>query len=304
MVTWMTKNYLLTILNLNFMRERHYRRSMAPAESDPANEVGENFINGGEGEDKMESAPGAEDKEMIRESNNVADLLDSWQQEYQQIDDKDEDRKNELAYRMLRMEMALGAAKLDAKSVKIREDGDYGTLGFYLPSTGEIVITPQGLELPPAHFADVFVHESIHAGRKTGGRRIFDEGVAEMLTGKMLPHAKEGFYEAEQRRVEHTFGAEEIPRVLKLYDIDSPTNLVNRYLAVELKDRWDKELKGKQPEAAADEGKFLGQAVKNMADIKKQFQKGVPDLFDRLKQESFNFRQAELKILRRLARQR
>ena len=236
-------------------------------------------------------------KEFYESVNTVEELLSAWTEKYEQTNDQEE--KRELAFKILRMDMALGVARLKADEVKVANFDD--AYGFYLPATGELAITPEGLELPAEHYADVLVHESAHAGRLTG-KRIFDEGMAELKTAAVLPDALGGFYEAEQGRVKRTFG-EDAALALRNYDFDKPTNLAKMYLETEWRDRWNEKIKGEFKKAEEAGAKFFADAVKKGPDIEKHFKDGVPELYQRLKEEGFNFREAGSKILKRLSRE-
>ncbi len=254
-----------------------------------------------EGQGRGKDSLKPEGQETFRESaKTVGELLDLWRQQYEETDDKG--IKPELAYKIIRMRMALGVAKLDANEVKIRES-ETGVLGLYDPATGEVAITEEGLELPAEHFADVLVHESGHAGKLTG-KRLMDEGVAESVTLSKLPGAMQGIYQRERRLTKETFSGVGAEKALRAYDFDHPTRLAEMYLEVELRDQWKKikeKLPDERPETSAAQDKALRKAMVGVGkSIKDQFKKGVPDLYEKLREENFDFKGNELKILRRL----
>jgi hypothetical protein len=296
------------------MRERHQRqlRGANSPETDPDDEELESdgvFVPDLDGEDDQEGvlSQRVEAKDQKKESvHTVAELLVIWAEKYETSEDEAE--KRELSYKILKMEMALNISKLDAQQVKIRREDD-DTLGLYNPGTGEVAITEKGLELPPEHFADVFVHEQAHKGGMTGGRRLMDEGVAEMLTLLRLGGAAmQDIYEKERQRLKDTFGAENVRLAIEKYDYDAPRKLATWYLETELGDKWDgglqRKYKAQLTKKPGDEAKVLQQvAGRELKATERLFKRGVPDLCDNLKQSNPGFfRQTGLKILERLSK--
>ncbi|MCX6785373.1 MAG: hypothetical protein NTZ18_00795 [Candidatus Komeilibacteria bacterium] len=243
----------------------------------------------------------------LESAENVAELLNLWLKESQETEDQGE--KSELAYCLIKMKMALGLAKLNPEEVKIKDyDAGTGTLGYYLPSSGEVGITPEGLNLPPEHFADVLVHEAEHKGTVTAGRRIFDEGFTELLTKKLVPNALTGYYTAEKTKALKVFNETEMAEALKKYDFDKPMVLVAYYLGTEWKDRWDKDLKGdylkQKTEASFNEDEYLAGVLTDNKDIEKTFKQGVPDIYHKVKEQGFDdFDKLGLEILKHLLKQ-
>ncbi|MDD5039900.1 MAG: hypothetical protein PHY34_01995 [Patescibacteria group bacterium] len=260
----------------------------APDERIPVTEVGE------PAETTLESV------------NNVEQLLAAWLKESRETTDKD--RKVELAYCILQMKQALGLAQLDASEVRIRDyDPGTGTVGFYEEQngqTGQVGITPKGLELPPEHFADVLVHESAHAGKNTHGRRIFDEGFCELLTVKILPNAIRGFYQKEQQKARELFDEAHMNDALEKYDFDNPMALVVYYLGVELHDRWSRvkaDFAREQSDPAFDEAAFLKKFLDDNEDIEQQLKEGAPDIYRKIEAVGLDYDKAALDILKHLA---
>lgn len=290
------------------MRERHQRQIKSDnPESEDDLESGEVFAPDLDGKDQEGVLSDAEARETKKESATVAELLVRWTDEYENAED--DKTKRELTYKIMKMEMALNISKLTADQVEIRSADD-GTLGFYFPGTDKIAITEEGLELPPKHFADVLVHESAHKGKLAGGRRMMDEGAAEMLTLlKLGGAAMQDIYVQERQRLEDTFGAENVRLALEKYDFDSPRKLATWYSETELGDKWGGGLKRKyEAKAAKMAGSskimVLAQAASNeLKAIERLFKKGVPDLHDNLKQSNSSFfRQTGLRILERLSK--
>jgi len=174
--------------------------------------------------DTRESGPEA------RESAESVDvLMTQWHEEYS-ADETPDDRKRELAWRMLKLEQALRTAGLKAADVKIAEL-EPGTLGFYIPATDELFITPEGLG-DPEHYTEVLYHEKTH---KEG---ILDEGLAQSVTLRHVAGARHAIYEAEQLRIERAF---DVPELIKRYDIDDPEAFVRYFLEQEAADRWQQD---------------------------------------------------------------
>lgn len=288
------------------MFKQPHRKFSPGSESALADEAQEDFSVDSDDGSRVEDSEAPEavesQKELWQSVGTVAELLDSWVEQYQQTND--DAVKSELTYRIFKMRMALSEAKLEADKVGVREY-EPDTFGFYIPATGELAMTPEGIE--SGDFAGILFHESAHAGRNTGGRRIFDEGVAEWVTEHGLPEALKGYYETEQHRAERAFKHVGMGKAAEIYDFDKPTKLVWMYLKVELNDRWSGTLKRRfqkeQPETAKDINEFLEGALDSSHDIERLFKKGVPELYARLRESGFNFRQAGLKILKHLSRQ-
>ncbi|MFA5021478.1 MAG: hypothetical protein WC508_00140 [Patescibacteria group bacterium] len=286
------------------MFERHQKQFRAEpqgAETDSLKDI-EEIEEGETSETEDISVPKSEAQEPRQESvETVAELLVSWAKDYEEV--QDEGAKRELAYKILKMEMALGTAKLSADKVKIRK-AENGTLGLFDPESGEIAITEEGLELPPQHFADVFVHESAHAGKLTG-HSIMDEGMAEWFTIHRLPNAMQGIYVQERQRAINTFGADAMAKAAEKYDYHRPTRLAELYLETELEDRWNLGLKRKVSAKSGKEDKTLAKAAAGeLKLVDNLFKKGVPDLWHSLKEVDSDFFQAVgLKILKRLNKQ-
>lgn len=241
------------------------------------------------------------ESEPLRESvDTVRELLDAWKLEYDQADG---DRKAELAYRIVKLGEAVTFAGLSADRVYIRED-EAGVLGFYLPDTGEIAITPQGLDLPPEHFQEVLVHEATHAGITTG-KQIHDEGLTQIVTRQRVSNSMSGIYESEQRDAHEAFGAVGLKRVIDEYDFDHPTELIELYLETEWREGWESRWRTTaEPDALATPERrkaFLeGEAREWVERIEEAFEKAAPRLLDKAERLGFDFAVAHRKALEQL----
>lgn len=240
-----------------------------------------------------EEEPQAEtvQEEVVRESaESVAELLDQWREEYQTT--KDGERKRELAYRMVQLDLALGSAKLRPEQVKIAE-AHSGVLGFYQPDSRDIFFTPEGLDLPAEHYRDVLIHESTHAGKITG-HRILDEGLTQLETERHIGTPLRGIYESEKKKVEKAFGGG-VPDAMELYDFENPGELVKFYLETAWHDRWEvgwKEKFADEPVAATERerARLFDRKLAEGADkIEERFKKATPNLYAKLKQLGFDF---------------
>lgn len=234
------------------------------------------------------------EQEPLRESvETVGELLDAWKAEYDQTDDGE--RKRELAYRLVKMAEALSASGLNAVDVTIRES-EPGVLGFYVPATGEIAMTPAGLDLPAEHFKDVLVHESIHA------EGISDEGLTQRETERRVHGAMSGIYPDERAETVETFKKMDFESVLEAYDFKNPQELIELYLEVEWhdarRDKWQDEL-GQRQEIASVEGRqeLLDHELKDWVDrLEENFNKAAPRLFLKAKESGFDFAKTHEKI--------
>lgn len=244
----------------------------------------------------------AEAEPRLESAKTVGELLDQWAEEYETTDDHD--RKRELAYRLVQMNLALGLSRLHPDEVKIRENAT-GALGFYVPGTREVAITPQGLELPAWHYRDVLVHEAVHAGKITG-HRVLDEGLAQEQTRRRVQGAMRGIYEHEQRQAEKAFEGRHLVEALEQYDFEKPEELVTYYLETEWADRWRETLRGKLANAARAEterarGRLFEDKLAEEADkIERLFEQGAPTLHNRLKELGFDFKQEQREIFEEL----
>ncbi len=222
-----------------------------------------------------ENLPEAEPTREL--GDNVRQILNAWVEEYETT--ASPALKEELAYKILKMTMALSTARLKAEEVKIRQDEE-GTLGLYYPETGLSAITEEGLELPAKHYAGVLTHEATHKGRQTG-HRIMDEGLTEWYTIHRLQSSLEGDYLKEQSLAKKALAKVGLEQATEVYDYDKPLSLVRMYLKVELTDILEDE-KDADPEELLD---------KNLKRLEEQFKKGLPELYQQLKEREFNFRQ-------------
>lgn len=247
--------------------------------------------------------PALTEAEPLRESiDTVRQLLDSWKQEYDQTESGE--RKSELAYQIVKMGEALTAATLNADEVKIRET-EPGVLGFYVPSTGEIAITPAGLSLPAEHFKDVLVHEATHAGKMTG-KRISDEGLAQLQTRQRVGGAMHGIYETEQKQASQTFARVGVSRVLEEYDFDRPAELIQLYLETEWQDAWKNQWSakiGNDPTIKTEGGRkeLLQGEMKDWSEkLEKDFKDAAPRLLEKAEPEGFDFFKAHQKVFQEI----
>jgi hypothetical protein len=238
----------------------------------------------------------------VRESiGTVRQLLDSWAEEYKNAGDRK--RKQELAYRIVQMNLALRASSLDARLVKICE-AEPGVLGFYSPSTKEIFITLQGLRLPAKHYQGILVHESTHAGKMTG-RRVSDEGLAQHHTERKTPGSLRT-YTHEQEKAKDAFDNVGMDEAIEKYDFEQPTELVALYLETELDDLWEESLRRAaeaKPVAATqrDRTHLISELLYGHGDeIEKRFEDGAPRLYENLKARGFDFRKEQESILMQL----
>ncbi|MFA6254712.1 MAG: hypothetical protein WC675_01610 [Patescibacteria group bacterium] len=282
------------------MIERHSKqfKGAADAETAPDDEMVTD-LSGGETADGGVVVVGADKRDLAGPAKNVAELMNNWQTEYDET--KDLSIKQELAYKMLRMTMALEQARLSAKNVQI--EAFEGALGVYFPD-GTIGITPEGLDSPPEHWEDIMVHEAAHAGKVSGGRRLMDESIAEYFTVTHVAGAEKGVYEAEQAAAKRAFG-DKMKEAVELYDFDNPVRLARMYLVAKMEEMWANELEDKLrgDEEIADPKhaeKIMRQAVESSKEIEKLFEEAVPDLHDQLTAGGYNFTEVELEILKAL----
>ncbi len=238
------------------------------------------------------------EQEPLRESIDTVDqLLDAWKAEYDQSEDGD--RKHELAYRLVKMGEALSASGLRANEVTIRES-EPGVLGFFVPATGEIAMTPAGLNLPAEHFKDVLVHEVTH---KKG---ISDEGLTQIITRQEVSGAMHGIYESEQKQVNETFNKLDIASVIDAYDFDHPKELLELYLEVEWQDEWKNTLAtdlADDPRRLTDSGRkkiIEGQLKDWTAMLDENLEKAVPRLFAESKAKGFDLSEAHKKYFAKI----
>lgn len=168
----------------------------------------------------------AENIEQEPPAENLAELLERWEQEIKET--KDGARKQDLVYRSVKLRLALSVCGLRAEDVKIAE-AEPGVLAFYVPSANDVYFTPQGLELDANDYPHILYHELMH---KQGAH---DEGLAEALTVHRMG-SMPGIYESEQRALDKTFG--DLASVKEHYDIHNPRNLVEMYLDEEAKRLW------------------------------------------------------------------
>lgn len=228
-----------------------------------------------------------EDFEPRESAETVAELLNEWAEEYTSKETPS-DRKQELAWQMVKMEIALQASGLDRNQVKIRESAP-GVLGFYRIDTHEVAITAEGLG-DVSHYDEILVHEAQH---KAG---FHDEGVAQLATRRKVANARRSIYEGEQRKIETTFN---VPDVLELYDIKNPAELIDAFLDVEWRDRWKAEWRSKfdeRPFASNDRKRHrLFRSVLNepAERIEQSVKKALPDLYEKLKGQGFDFAKAQ-----------
>lgn len=246
----------------------------------------------------------AEAEPQRESAETVAELLDAWKADYEQAEG---DQKQELAYRIVKLGEAISFSGLQASDVKIRES-EPGVLGFYVPSTGEVAITPAGLALPPEHFAHVLVHEATHAG-VTLGKLIGDEGLTEIATKQKISNAMHGIYEQQQGDVRASFSTLGINRVLEVYDFDKPRELLELYLQTEWADQWKNKWSQEAPIAVlvteADRKTFIENYAHTWTEqIEKNFETAAPRLFAKAEAEGFDFAAEHLRILTDLAEAR
>lgn len=244
---------------------------------------------------------GAESEPLRESASNVQELLDAWHIEYEQADD---DRKQELAYRIIKLGEAVTFAGLTADQVHIRE-AEPGVLGFYVPDSGEIAMTPAGLELPPEHFRDVLVHEATHAGITTG-KEIADEGLTQVVTRTKVAGAMHGIYETEQRDTQATFDTVGVRHVIDRYDFERPAELIDLYLQTEWAEAWAEEWAAEVgPEAITTttgrRALIEGPAREWVERLEEALEQAAPRLVDKAKHEGFDFSAAHQSILERLS---
>ena len=246
--------------------------------------------------------PNAETEPLRESIDTVAQMMEHWREQY---DHAEGPEKQELAHRLVRMGEALALSGLHADQVKIRETTP-GILGFYLPATGEIAITPAGLSLPAEHFQDVLVHEATHAGITTR-KEIGDEGLAQIVTINKVSGAMPGIYESEQASAREAFAGIGLDRVLDKYDFDRPAELIELYLQTEWhdawRDHWQTEV-GEQSEIStgAERQELLEDKMKDWVErLEKTFEEAAPRLFEKAKTSGFNFDKTHQKLFQKNA---
>ncbi len=242
--------------------------------------------------------------EQPRESvETVTQLMDLWRLEYETATD---DRKAELGYKIIKMGVAISASGLNADQVKIRE-AEPGVLGFYVPSTGEIAITLAGLELPPAHFMDVLVHEATHAG--ITGKKVADEGLTQIITEKKVAGAMSGIYEQEQKETTETFSALDMKHVIDTYDFEKPRELIELYLQTEWRDasrsKWNDAFENKDLLSEDQEKYFLEhEATEWIEQLEDALELAAPRLLERAVFEGFDFEAVHRSNIKKFALER
>lgn len=237
-----------------------------------------------------EVGPLAESEPRRESVDTVRQLMDAWRDEYEQTDDGK--RKSELAYRMVRMDMACQAANLSPDEVKIRE-AESGVLGFYVPSTGEIAITTGGLALDAEHYQDVLKHESTHAG-KMNVHRISDEGLTQHNVERGGGATLHDIYPQEMKKAEETFEKIGIPKALELYNFDKPGELIDYWLSVEWNDEWKNKWQAELGDQdVADESvrqELIEGAMKEwLGKLEENFEAAAPRLLANAEQQGFDF---------------
>jgi len=92
-------------------------------------------------ENEQEAKASEPQKEILESVKNVQELLDLWLKESQEKT-TDKEQKITLAHRILKMQQALGLARLKAEEVKIEDyNSDPDTLGFYEEGSKETGVT-------------------------------------------------------------------------------------------------------------------------------------------------------------------
>lgn len=255
---------------------------------------------------QVEVEPVAEqvEAEPLRESaETVAQLMAGWKDEFENPETPS-DRKQEVAYRYVKLGEAITLSGLKAGEVKIRE-AEPGVLGFYVPSSGEVAMTLAGLELPPEHFRDVLVHEATRAGVTTD-KPISDEGLTQIVTRQRVHGAMHGIYESEQRQAHQAFDATGLDRILEAYDFERPQELITLYLKTEWsdawRDRWQKEI-GHQAELQTKDGRqevMDGPLKEWFERMEKVLEEAAPRLMAKAKDIGFDFAEASEQTLAEL----
>lgn len=243
-----------------------------------------------------------EDQPLRESALTVRELLDGWRAEYDLSQDRG--RKEELAYRMVKLAEALASANLQAEAVRIRES-EPNVLGFFVPSTGQVAMTPAGLEWPAEHYRDVLVHEASHAGQKTD-TQVADEGPAQLLTRRSVPGAVRGIYETEQRATQRAFDTVGLTRALEAYDFDDPAELLNLYLEVEWQDAWRERFRS---ELRDDERRQSPRGRRDLLEhgavqawterLRRQLEAAVPRLLERAEQQGFDLDERHRELFER-----
>lgn len=241
--------------------------------------------------------PEEQEAEPPRESvETVAELLNLWKEQFESSETPSE-LKQELAYKIVKMGEALSASGLIAGNVKIRE-ADSGVLGFCDLETGEVTMTPAGLELPAEHFIDTLVHEATHAGKITG-KKVADEGLTELITRQRVTNALDGVYEQERRDTDTAFSNMEMRSVIDTYDFDKPAELIELYLQTEWRDHLALDSKHKVAlHSPLERQAFMTGSAKSWIDeIERALEKAAPRLVENAIHQGFNFEQAHHKSI-------
>lgn len=212
-----------------------------------------------------------EDKELENREkieikiNTVADMIDSLKWSYDLTEN--EEIKKQLAYQIIKIEAALNTAGLPANEVYVEETPE-GVLGLYYPKEDKKVAAKDLLEdfdSTQQLITHVIYHEMTHS------KGYADEGITEIKVNKELP-AMMRFYVTEQQKAKSVFYDLGIDKTLDLYEIDSPEELIDYYLEVELEKKLKSTTKKLKPEEEA----------KKLSDELKQ---GVERLYERLEQK-------------------
>lgn len=225
---------------------------------------------------------------QIFEVNTVKDFIDSLKWNYDEA--KNEKMRRKISYQIIKIEIGLRAARIDAREVRVSKMPD-GTLGLFNPQNKKIDVSE---DLLSDFNADTQLLETVFVHEKTHKEGIYDEGLTQLRVRQKIPSAAEGIYPAEQKEAQRTFYKTGIDNALGLYDIDHPEKLVDYYLEVEIR-RAIPERKRKLFTK-----NYVAKIAKEQADkLSKKFKEGAEKLFGKLESKGYNFQKKIEDILTR-----
>ncbi len=241
-------------------------------------------------EEKTEDISGSVEQEKEkREINTVADFID-YLEDWGVGSEKDDSLRGKAAAQIIKIRVGLSAAGLRAETVKVRQMPG-GVLGLFDPASRQIEISEEMLadfNSDKRLIETVFVHEETHKGG------IADEGLTQLSVRKKIS-AKTDIYSSEQEAAKRTFYRLGVATALKLYDLDHPYKLFERFLGAGLKYKY-----GHKLDELSDRKKLEKIAKEESVKLSTDFKKGAQRLYDALELQGYDFRKSVREILSKL----
>lgn len=217
-----------------------------------------------ESQEKIEIEAGVE---------TVEDFINALRLSYNQSEDEGE--KSKLAHQIVKIEIGLQAAGLNAKDIRVKQMPD-GMLGTFNTQDKKISASEDLLEdfnSDQQLFKTVFVHEKTH---KEG---ILDEGLTQLWVKKKLPAATPGIYDNEVGAAKRTFASISDEKLFKFYDIKIPRKLIDYYFEEEIKKNYHKRITERNLEIE----------VKSLSErLSEKLSKGAEEIFERYKSNNYS----------------